>query len=136
MTYRTTLVLCVGIAAACFAAESGKESPAPVISLAIGDSYQDAVTLLSNVGLKPEERYYSIALPKDTEDRYIPLTDNAAIEVLYATDTKKISGLSLITSPSYRPVKGLEVHLRMDKITFDGDRSYTVVFPREKKPAK
>jgi hypothetical protein len=88
-------------------------------------SFPDAAKVLSGYGLKAEERQYSQIIPDDRAIKYFPIDSRVALEVVYAKDSGQITALALMTSPAYRPVKGLEVYLRVLDIEFHADGTYT-----------
>jgi hypothetical protein len=104
--------------------------PAKSKVIAIGMNLTDVSMVFSGVGLSGEDRLYAIEQKPDLATKYFPIDDTVAVEVVYSRETSKVTHVSLMTSPSYRPVKGLEVHIPLLSLTLEDDGSYTARIAR------
>ncbi len=84
----------------------------------------DASRILAQFGITYSERFYDIANREGSGIKYFPLDDNVDLVVFYATGTGRIASLTLMTSPTYKPVKGLEVNIPLLSLQFEKDGSY------------
>jgi hypothetical protein len=95
-----------------------------------GMSFTEANTILSGVGLHgyPPDPGDSISLDQDLALQQFPINRNVVLWLSYSKTSGLVRALGLETTPTYRPVKGLEVQLPLLSIKFDTDRSYVAHF--------
>ncbi len=95
----------------------------------IGDEFKVVEKLLDRQGIQKEERYYSVDSDPDFTTTYYPLRPRLDLVITIKESTGKITFLAIITTPSYRPTKGLEVSIPISSIRIAADGSFDVSIP-------
>ena len=98
-----------------------------------GMGFSEVTEILSAAGFSGEEGHYDMIVSEGIIIRYFPIAANVTLMITYEKASKQVKHLTLMTSPSYRPVKGLEVYLSLLSIAFEKDGTFIAHFaPRAK----
>lgn len=128
-----SLLLALGMSFVGLLPFAAGDSPSKSNIVKPGMDFAEATKVLSVAGLTGEERHYSVIMPEGIATRYFPLDSNTALAITFTEPSKQITNVSLMTSPSYRPVKGLEVYLPLLEIAVEADGSYRAHFALPKR---
>ena len=93
--------------------------------LTVGMDWSKAETILAKSEVKKVKRYLSIEYPPDSDVSYYQIEERVDLVVVTDKKNKKINSLSVRFSPSYNPVKGLDIYNEIDYIIFYSE-SYVI----------
>ena len=122
--------LAVIVGMTCSAVVSAEPVSGSAKPIKAGMSFTEANTVLSEAGLHgydPDPGDF-ITVDRDLALQQFPINRNVVLWLSYSKTTGLIRTLGLETTPTRRPVKGLEVQLPLLEIVFNADRSYTAHF--------
>ncbi len=110
-TFFPTVVLAILTSGALAADQAGLNDIKP------GMPVSDASKILSGFGISDVGQLYDMDIKEGYAIKNFPIDDSVVLEVSYAKKNGNITNLCLITSPAYRPIKGLEVFIPLMPIS-------------------